>query len=496
MEFLMYSGLVQVVSRWRITLNRPYLKPATEKHPALPQYWVLCSTAVVGIYLILTPEELNPDRSPLSMTAMITVLSGFAAACSLFVLGPVFQKSENAEQSVVDENHSGGAGGAEIRLAIAGFTILMDSILSPGPLNISIWQCLGYAMASLAFLTSEETERGLQVLAKRKNELFQSRGTAGNSITFLIIAGVAWSYALLKPLTVMPVPLEYTNLSLDPSPFPASDLDIVISRYAESAVDVAQTLDQLLAVDSVRAVHARVIVYNKNTDTLEFERDLIASLTSNVSVSCHALENIGREADTYIRHILAEWDTLATHTLFAQAEMDGFPTVLEWINTFFIPETGFLQLAYEGRMCADCAHCGSWTDDPNVIFAMYHLANPNRQCRDLVWTYRGQFIASGARIRANGKDVYEHLLRNLTDPENEMHAPKYAQGIWHSAQNDSLNDPVFGFTVERFWGVMMQCSEPRVGHQSPSQLAVSIRPQWLAGGFSHDDAQCLDRFRG
>jgi hypothetical protein len=315
-------------------------------------------------------------------------------------------------------------------------------------------------------------------------------------MAFLFLVGGAWSYALLQPLTATPPRLEYTDINLDPSPFPASDLDIVISRYAETAADVARTLDLLLSVESVRASKARVIIYNKNTDTVEFERDLLASLVSGVNVSCHHLENIGREGDTYLRHILNGWDELATHTLFAQAEMDGFPTVLDWINTFFVPETGFLQLAYEGRMCADCGHCGFWTDDPEVIYALYRLGNPNRQCRDLVWTYRGQFIVSGARIRANGKGVYEHILRNLTDPENEMHAPKYAQGIWHSAQKDSLNDPVFGFTVERFWGILMQCSEPRVGHQSPSQLAASIRPKWLAGGFSHADTQCLDQPRG
>jgi hypothetical protein len=273
-------------------------------------------------------------------------------------------------------------------------------------------------------------------------------------------------------------------------------LDIVIARYGELAADVAETLDLLLAVESVRAVHARVVIYNKNTDTLEFERELLGNLTtSDANVSCHALENIGREADTYFRHILSSWDNLATHTLFAQAEMDNVATMPKWIDTFFVPETGFLQLAYEGRTCADCGHCGSYTDDPEVMAAIYSLTNPNKQCRDLVWTFRGQFIASGARIRANGKDVYENLLRDLTDPESEMHAPKFTESIWHSAehQQDSLNNPVFGFTLERLWGVIMQCSEPRVGHQSPSQDAVSVRPQWLAGGFRYDDAQCLDR---
>jgi hypothetical protein len=225
---------------------------------------------------------------------------------------------------------------------------------------------------------------------------------------------------------------------------------------------------------------------------LEFERDL-GELLSYVKITYQTLNNVGREADAYFRHMVTNWDNLAQHTLFAQAELDEPRKLRKWINTFFVPETGFLQLSYEGRMCANCR---AWTDDPNVFESLHSLTNPSRQCHDLVWMFRGQFIVSVQRIRASGKHVYEELILNFTDPNNAMHVPAYVGCYWHSTQKNSLNDPVFGYTIERFWGILMQCSELRVGQQSPSPLALSVQPQWLAGGISHDVAQCLDRAIG
>jgi hypothetical protein len=488
MQFLLFSGLAQVLLRWKINLSKPYLRSTTEQHQTFPRYWLLCSLTALTIFSSFQQARIDTDRSPYSATTVITALFSVVSTCSLFALGPAFQESKATQRN---EECSPRFENAMLRLGIAGLAIASDALFYSRPLNISFWQCLGYAMASMAFLTSGSWRT--HWLVQSKNDFIHGQGLTRGTLTFLVLTGGAWLYALLNPLITIPAQLEYADLVLNPSPFPASEFEIVISRYAEPGAEVAQVLNSLLAAESVRAVHARVTIYNKNTDTLEFERDLLANLISEVNVSCYALENIGREADTYLRHILTNWDNLANHTLFAQAELDGsLSTIVEWIDTFFIPRTGFLQLSYEGRMCADCEHCGSWTDDPAVIFDLYSLANPEKQCRNLVWTYRGQFIVSSGRVRANGKDMYEHLLRKLIDPESQMHSPEYTESTWHSFQKDSLNEPVFGFTVERFWGVLMQCSELRVGHQSPSQLAVSVRPKWLAGGFSHEDAQCLD----
>jgi hypothetical protein len=499
MEVFAFTGLAQLALHWKVNLSRPFIKPAEERYPALPKYWVLISLVAVVTSFYLEPERIHPDRSPVSTIAIITAVSGVVVTGTLFALASSFQDLENRqESSFEDEDYSPRFEGALLRLAVAGFVIVSDSLSITQPLNISYWQYLGYIVAALAFLTWEETKQGLHGLAKTINQVFRGQGvtTGACTLAFLILVGGAWIYALLQPLVAAPIPLEYTNLPLDPAPFPASDLDIVISRYAEPAAEVARTLDTLLAAESIRTLPTRrVLIYNKNTDTADFERDLLTHLTSNVNVSCHALENVGREADAYLRHTLQNWDNLAHHTLFAQAELDGFSEVIPWIEKFFVPETGFLHLSYEGRMCANCAHCGSWTDDPNVISTLFSLSNPTRQCRNLVWTFRGQFIVSGPRLRANGKGIYEQLIQNLTDPGNAMHAPEYVGGVWHSAQHDSVNDPVFGFTVERFWGILMQCSEPRVGFQSPSALAIMRRPKWLPGGYGVDLAQCLDRPR-
>ncbi|SMY27766.1 unnamed protein product [Zymoseptoria tritici ST99CH_1A5] len=489
MHFLLCTGLAQIFSHWKINVRKPYLRPAMEHDQASPRYWMLFALTGVGIYSVFQPERIHPDRSPTSAATVFTALLSTVSTSSLYAFGPSLRELQRTLPSSAGESFNPQVEGTLLRLAVAGLIIASDSALFSRPLNISFWQYLGYAVASWACLLGEQTASA--DVHGTNDKIVYDRGWTRRPLAFL--AGGAWICALLNSLTTIPTPLEYASLALDPSPSPASDFDLVIARYAEPAEDVARRLDLLLAADSVRSLRSRVLIYNKNDDTSAFEQALRAEMLSRVNVSFHTLENIGREGDTYLHHILTNWDHLATHTLFAQAEPDGLSSVVRWIDNFFIPETGFLQLSYEGRMCTRCEHCGDWTDDPDVVFDLYGLANPGKQCRNLVWTFRGQFIVSGARIRANGKSMYQHLLKMLSDPGSDTHASQYTNSVWHSAQKDTLNDPVFGFTLERFWGILMQCSEPRVGYWSPSQFAVTIRPKWLAGSFPHDHTQCLDR---
>lgn len=75
---------------------------------------------------------------------------------------------------------------------------------------------------------------------------------------------------------------------------PSIPLDLVVARYAE---DVSW-------IDDLKAVHPRVWLYNKGGNT--------------PGRPCITLDNVGREAHTYLFHIVNHWDDLADRTVFCQ----------------------------------------------------------------------------------------------------------------------------------------------------------------------------------
>lgn len=75
---------------------------------------------------------------------------------------------------------------------------------------------------------------------------------------------------------------------------PLIPLDVVVARYTE---DVSW-------IEDMKAVHPRVWLYNKGGDL--------------PGRPCMPLDNIGREAHTYLYHITTRWDDLAERTVFCQ----------------------------------------------------------------------------------------------------------------------------------------------------------------------------------
>jgi hypothetical protein len=62
--------------------------------------------------------------------------------------------------------------------------------------------------------------------------------------------------------------------------------------------------------------------------------------------------------------------------------------------------------------------------------------------------------------------VYEDLHRNLVDQHAWIHTKPYLRG-----RPDSLNAPYFGYTVERMWSVLLQCSHVDSTLKCPTPLA-------------------------
>lgn len=80
----------------------------------------------------------------------------------------------------------------------------------------------------------------------------------------------------------------------------------------------------------------------------------------------------------------------------------------------------------------------------------------------------------------------------MQNRQSWMHTKKALQSPWVGTQSDSLVDPVFGYTLERLWGMIMHCSNSRIAERGPSLLGSYVRSRWFGQKVPLEDVQCMD----
>ncbi|KAF4556778.1 Hypothetical protein D9617_1g086600 [Elsinoe fawcettii] len=248
---------------------------------------------------------------------------------------------------------------------------------------------------------------------------------------------------------------------------PESSLDIVISMYSEPLPSLTSTLNLLLSLPSLTLLRPRLFIYTKNYHAdLDAISNAVPAPLSPASITLKP--NIGRESESYLHHILSHWDTLGNHTLFLQAETHNPRELRPRIRDFFGKDTGFLPLGFAGYSCpCESEICADrfWSDNSGVVRDTFLKASQQSTCpkgKRISLSYKGQFIASAARIRGTEKAVYEELYNAFGDEESWVHKEPYLQG-----RKEEMSAPVFGFTVERMWNALLQCSEDEVVRGCP-----------------------------
>jgi len=287
-----------------------------------------------------------------------------------------------------------------------------------------------------------------------------------------------------------------------------ADFDIVVSYYDEDLSNLKSLVDKVIAINQIKHMHRRLIIYNKNTQ-VELSVIKAAMRTDEVTL----IPNIGREGATYLHHIITEWDNLAKHTMFIQGRVHDEPFILFKLSEYFIPEsqawhsanypnspstlrsTGFLPLCFS-TTCRldDCADPWTWHDEWSLVPQIHSritnhtlalaspaaaaVANAVPQADTAMLTYQGQFVSSAQRIRGIPKDLYSYLLTGLTDPspnswgryKNTPHRHKWSANPGHTV--DSLAQPILGYAIERVWGTLMQCNSARISWYCASSLGM------------------------
>ena len=531
---LAFFGLVGLAELILALIREPSLIPWNLRWMYRPvsitnwPLWTLVPIAVCAFQI----EIWRPSTSiPFFPTVLVLMLNTIATTTAVFSGGFVFKPillCGSVEQKVTTESR---VDRMALMLALTGLVSVGNRSLVAQPAVLSLWQFAGFFLAFLSFTTSQDVEyiaKAMRLPSAKKKDRFgtlglengvnlstellspddesdtslsshgrRSRDASSNwsLLVLLAVIGISWLLFTYTTCTLKPLPINISTPDLDTKYRPTVGLDIVVARYSQSATTVAQYVDSILEVPSLKQLKTRVFIYDKNSNTTEFQGNITEEVVSQNKISVVSLENIGREGDTYLEHMVSRWDDLANHTLFMQDEPHDFSLVKRRIEDYFIAETGFLSLSYEGQVCRSCDSCHdqSWSPDPYFLWDLYTSAIAHQYCHDLVLTYRGQFIVSGARIRGNEKAMYESLLHDFRDSASRKHQFEDIEDPWKESEKDSLENPVFGFTLERMWGVLMQCSELRIGYWSPSLLSSYLRSAWLGGRFPLENVQCLDR---
>lgn len=467
---------------------------------------------------IWAPGPYNPLLLHLPILILNTLVSGLC----LFLQGSPFRafgllESVSEKSIYLDDRQV-------TRLTVPMALVCLVTIgcvwTAVSPPVISMWQAVGFGVATFAILQDGIEHKDMTELGswevesewqpENDQDIYRTptglpHGSMRPGIglkSFLIFLAFASTSSLGLLLNSRARSSGGTSSRpvLDNSSPANRSLDIIVARYDESATDLATHLTELFSLPLIRDLSPSITIYNKNpsTNTTAFLlslQSLLPAPSFSTNITLHTLPNIGRESDTYLEHITSHYSNLANHTLFMQADVHFGPRAyLRQIRDYFHPsKTGFLSLAPPSSYCATCDQCfdRDWTEYPSILHALFRDFNHGRTCADVVLTYRGQFIASAARIRGNEVGTYQRWLRELRRPQSFLHSPPYTESVW-SRKEDSMSAPRVGFTWERSWGLVMQCNEKRVADRCPSMLSGVLCPRGICGRAELEDCQCLD----
>ena len=262
-------------------------------------------------------------------------------------------------------------------------------------------------------------------------------------------------------------------------------LDIVLAHYSEPSDEVQESIQLIKKIPSIAELSPRVIVYTKGPASTATDANLEVLRKEFGADILRTLPNRGRESGTYLSHIIDHYDELARHTLFAQASLDIPQLTLRRLSTHFAPNVGVLSLNnYTTCPCDSCkpvVYHGS--PDPVYGFKripqLYSIFN-GHFCppEGLLLTFKGQFVVSRDRILQNPKNKYVHLFQVLDDMSHFVHNdPKIHNDMTTSVTSKTVENPMFGHTLERSWMVIFGCNDVGMAAECPDLDVQSAAAQ-------------------
>lgn len=289
-------------------------------------------------------------------------------------------------------------------------------------------------------------------------------------------------------------------------------LEVVIAHARDHPHNLLfEIIDRIRESKEVMGLGPQIKIYTKD-NTLLKKVDPQKKIEFNIE----ELPDIGGTAATFLHYIVTKWSTLPTQTLFLATTKTGNfnPLYKNRIHTHYAgqgfpvadaePKTGFLSLGESQTCrCNECSDTYGWEDTFGLIPSMWNAVRPNQTaCDSVLLTYSNNFFASSARIHGIKKDIWELLYEALTKKDignswahDKAKLPKMFPGEkklgrWGEGgvyeHPDSVHTPIMGNTMERLWGVLLQCSTAEIAWRCPG-LNVGER----LGG-EKADCGCID----
>lgn len=185
-----------------------------------------------------------------------------------------------------------------------------------------------------------------------------------------------------------------------------SRMQIIVARYNEP-------------LDWVANMHRfdEVIVYNKGNP--------VSDITDAI-----VLPNVGREAHTYLHHIIAHYDDIADYTCFLQGHpFDHAPDVIAELEQFNGADYYVLSNRWiECRLSGCMHHYGLPLKEHYEMF--FADTEYNLQDKPFLFGAGAEFIVSRRTIHSRPREFYEQLIKIVADSKDAI-------GAW---------------TLERLWG--------------------------------------------
>jgi hypothetical protein len=388
----------------------------------------------------------------------------------------------------------------EFLFSFASSLLVLLASMYSHPVIISWMQLLAYLTAA-AFLVNPQHIHSLileyvdsqspphkPVPSSRSNPL--SRILTSIALYAAIIF-CSWALSSLSTASINARPASLPS-KLDTLYRPSTRFEIVISMYDESPEDVKAMLSAIKATTFLSTINPHITLYTKNpSHSYENAFEELKAQTGADQVK--ALDNLGREGGTYLHHIVSNWDSIAEQTLFIQAHAHNLRELIPRINSYLVPESGFLSLGFAGVscFCGDCNDRWGWEDKEGMVGKLYERIYevPCEKETPILLTYKGQLVASARRLRGIPRSIYSELLETITG-QNSTETGLRGAGEGSRGGvvgNDTPDNPYFGFTVERIWGLLGQCAtDQRIAVKCPSLLSG------MGSGGEAGDCGCLD----
>ncbi|KAJ3298190.1 hypothetical protein HDU79_000078 [Rhizoclosmatium sp. JEL0117] len=224
--------------------------------------------------------------------------------------------------------------------------------------------------------------------------------------------------------------------------------DIVVSHYEEDIQNLTIAIDKIRLHPKFKDLNINLFVYTKSekVDRVALQRTTGATVVT-------LLPNVGREGHTYMHHIVSEYNNLADHTLFMQAEpvwwTNGtephFHAIVQNRIQHFRPEsTGYMDLSVVLRKPFVNGEGGEFKMIPFILTMAQDRFLLNDEL-EFMSSWKGQFIVSRKRIQAVRRKVYAYFKSMLEVPVGHpLHDEKY---YW--SMESTPDNPAFGHTLER-----------------------------------------------